>query len=186
MLIVFAQLLTVDSRTVCRHTRNTRVTKDVETMVTTVDDDQHRHHGHPNTTTTTGDTYVTHRTFAPVEPAVTVVHNHLLLPPPSSHLLLNHIHTLHFDRVPRRAASAESLLRENTAAYPFPRYAPLRLGERRLLPLTPSSSRNAERSLEKWYSRALGRRSSTILRDFPRPSPYPDAYFRRGFNPSVR
>lgn len=35
MLIVFAQLLTVDSSTVCRHTRNTRVTKDVETMVTT-------------------------------------------------------------------------------------------------------------------------------------------------------
>lgn len=34
MVIVFAQLLTVDSRTVCRHTRNTRVTKDVETMVT--------------------------------------------------------------------------------------------------------------------------------------------------------
>lgn len=39
MLIVFAQLLTVDSSTVCRHTRNTRVTKDVETMVTNVDDD---------------------------------------------------------------------------------------------------------------------------------------------------
>lgn len=39
MLIVFAQLLTVDSSTVCRHTRNTRVTKDVETMVTTTVDD---------------------------------------------------------------------------------------------------------------------------------------------------
>lgn len=38
MLIVFAQLLTVDSSTVCRHTRNTRVTKDVETMVTTTAD----------------------------------------------------------------------------------------------------------------------------------------------------
>lgn len=35
MLIVLAQLLTVDSSTVCRHTKNTRVTKDVETMVTT-------------------------------------------------------------------------------------------------------------------------------------------------------
>lgn len=39
MLIVLAQLLTVDSSTVCRHTRNTRVTKDVETMVTTTADD---------------------------------------------------------------------------------------------------------------------------------------------------
>lgn len=39
MLIVFAQLLTVDRSTVCRHTRNTRVTKDVETMVTTTADD---------------------------------------------------------------------------------------------------------------------------------------------------
>ena len=33
MLIVFAQLLTVESKTVCRHTRNIRVTKDVETIV---------------------------------------------------------------------------------------------------------------------------------------------------------
>lgn len=35
MLIVFAQLLTVESRTVCRQTRNTKVTKDEETIVTT-------------------------------------------------------------------------------------------------------------------------------------------------------
>lgn len=43
MLIVFAQLLTVDSRTVCRQTRNTKVTKDVETIVTTWTRTQHRH-----------------------------------------------------------------------------------------------------------------------------------------------
>lgn len=42
MLIVFAQLLTVDSRTVCRQTRNTKVTKDVETIVTTWTNDNHR------------------------------------------------------------------------------------------------------------------------------------------------
>lgn len=35
MLIVFAQLLTVESNIVCRQTKNTKVTKDVETIVTT-------------------------------------------------------------------------------------------------------------------------------------------------------
>ena len=33
MLMVFAQLLTVDRRTVWRQTRNTRVTMDVDTIV---------------------------------------------------------------------------------------------------------------------------------------------------------
>lgn len=34
MLMVLAQLLTVESNTVWRHTRNRRLTKDVETIVT--------------------------------------------------------------------------------------------------------------------------------------------------------
>lgn len=34
-LIAFAQLLTVESKTVCRHTRNTRVINDLETIVKT-------------------------------------------------------------------------------------------------------------------------------------------------------
>lgn len=38
MLIVFAQLLTVESRIVCRQTKNTKVTKDVETIVNNVDE----------------------------------------------------------------------------------------------------------------------------------------------------
>jgi hypothetical protein len=36
MLMVLAQLLTVESSTVCRHTRNTRVTIEVDTMVAPV------------------------------------------------------------------------------------------------------------------------------------------------------
>lgn len=94
MLIVLAQLLTVDSSTVCRHTRNTRVTKDVETMVTMTADDglapslkhpysvnNHRHQ--PRTAR-----HSTRCTFA--RDLVAVVHNHLLLPPLSH---LHHIHT---------------------------------------------------------------------------------------------
>lgn len=49
MLIVFAQLLTVESRMVCRQTKNTKVTKDVETIVTTWTNEQRapRHHCSP-------------------------------------------------------------------------------------------------------------------------------------------
>lgn len=49
MLIVFAQLLTVESRIVCRQTKNTKVTKDVETIVTTWTNEQRapRHHCSP-------------------------------------------------------------------------------------------------------------------------------------------
>jgi len=95
MLIVFAQLLTVDSSTVCRHTRNTRVTKDVETMVTTSADDglaPSLRHGRPYSANNNHRhqpriaAHSTRCTLARDHPAV--VHNHLLLPP-----LSHHIHT---------------------------------------------------------------------------------------------
>lgn len=93
MLIVLAQLLTVDSSTVCRHTRNTRVTKDVETMVTTTADDglapSLRHPYSANNHRARTARHSTRCTFA--RDLVAVVRNHLLLSPLPSHL--HHIHT---------------------------------------------------------------------------------------------
>ncbi|KAL6265512.1 hypothetical protein P5V15_002307 [Pogonomyrmex californicus] len=104
MLIVFAQLLTVDSSTVCRHTRNTRVTKDVETMVTTtVDDGDWRTVtwalvlGQQQPPAPTTKREEAQHTLVALSLATSTITNHQLLPPLPSHL--HHIHTPHFGRI---------------------------------------------------------------------------------------
>ncbi|OAD58690.1 hypothetical protein WN48_10378 [Eufriesea mexicana] len=135
MLIVLAQLLTVESRTVCRQTKNTKVTKDVETMVTTWTNEQRapRHHCSPryNDQRTNDDNNQNNNNYDDDDTCtfLAVVHNHL--PPPLHphriHTSLNLARSVLFSFSPFSSPSLALFLcpssNNETTGLAYPRWA---------------------------------------------------------------